>query len=237
MKTKSEVSGLWRSDNSPPFQPIEPPFNFNAPNVATVAPEVSGNYLLQRLRERLGWESFADRKLLDFGCGVRFTRTIYNLDIPIGLYAGVDIHREAIAWMQEHVRDARFGFWQLDAKNAMYNPEGSETLGEDALASAGVPQCDAACMFSVITHQSPPEALLTFRMLRRVVRTGGQLYFTAFLDRDASSYFEQDPDNPGHKSTYPPAELADLVVSAGWKVTAIFEKSRLQQQAFLCEAI
>jgi hypothetical protein len=50
------------------------------------------------MRRRLGWESLKGRSLPDFGCGVRFARTIHNLGLPLNRYIGVDVHAEAIAW-------------------------------------------------------------------------------------------------------------------------------------------
>jgi hypothetical protein len=82
------------------FSYIDPPFNFNHPDVVRYPPEVSGHYLMQSLRRRLGWTSFKGKRLLDFGCGVRFSRTIVNLGIDIGLYCGVDVNAQSIAWLK-----------------------------------------------------------------------------------------------------------------------------------------
>ena len=58
--------------------PIAPPFNLNAPDISQFAPEVTGRTLLSDMCARLGWSSLAGKRLLDFGCGVRFARTIVN---------------------------------------------------------------------------------------------------------------------------------------------------------------
>ncbi|WP_457154964.1 hypothetical protein, partial [Mesorhizobium sp. P5_C1] len=60
---------------------IDPPFNFNHPDIAKYPPEVTGNHLLKCMATRLGWSGFTHRRLLDVGCGVRFARTIANLDL------------------------------------------------------------------------------------------------------------------------------------------------------------
>jgi 2-polyprenyl-3-methyl-5-hydroxy-6-metoxy-1,4-benzoquinol methylase len=98
---KEPLHGLLRTEPETltRFTYIDPPFNFNHPNVAQYPAEVTGNYLLQSLRRRLGWTSFQGKRLLDFGCGVRFSRTIVNLGIDIGFYCGVDINEQAIAWL------------------------------------------------------------------------------------------------------------------------------------------
>lgn len=204
-------------DAQRPLTTIHPPFNFNAPDVANHAPEITGYYLLQCLRRRLGWSDFADKKLLEVGCGVRFVRTIYNLDIPFGLYAGVDVNLDAICWLKTHVRDARFWFAHLNARNAFYNPEGQQ-LGKMALADLGTPSCDAVSMFSVITHQNPKEAMLTFRQVREVVCRGTPLYFTAFADGPiAGGYRERDTERVGMMSDYDPNALLELLRQTGSK--------------------
>jgi hypothetical protein len=63
------------------FAYVDPPFNFNHPDVAKYPPEVTGHFLLNSLCRRIGWSSLNGRRLLDFGCGVRFPRAIVNLAI------------------------------------------------------------------------------------------------------------------------------------------------------------
>jgi hypothetical protein len=89
--TRSSFEDLLRHGAEPKFNYIDPPFNYNSPGVSQYPVEVSGRYLLNILCLRLGWPSLAGKRLLDFGCGVRFARTIINLGMDIGLYAGVDV--------------------------------------------------------------------------------------------------------------------------------------------------
>ncbi len=218
------------------FRHVDPPFGFNAPHVSAYPVEVTGWHLLDGIRKRFGWSSFEGKRFLDFGCGVRFAKTIANLQVPIGLYAGVDVHREAISWLQANMPDDPFMFAHLNARNVYYNPEGSQTLGSDALTQIGLSGMDAACMISVITHQTPQEATLTFQQLRRAVATDGLLYFTAFIDEDGPYYWEQDASTPGHMSTYRPDVLIGLLEATGWRFEAAYEKSTMQQTAFVCQA-
>jgi SAM-dependent methyltransferase len=227
---------LRATDSDSKFRYIDPPFCFNAAEVAAYPAEVTGNYLLECLRRRLDWPSFADKKLLDMGCGVRFARTIYNLNMPFGTYVGVDVKRKAIVWLNENLKDPRFLFKHFDARNAYYNPKGSNSHDADALLRLGVPTCDGASMFSVITHQSPDEARKTFQQLRRAVADYGKLYFTAFTEETLADYTERNREAPGHMSTYPPRQIIALAESGGWQVTAIYEKDSLQQTGFACVA-
>ena len=217
-----------------PFAYVDPPFNFNAADVARYRLEVTGLHLLDSLRHRLGWTSFDGRTLLDFGCGVRFATTIYNLRLPFRSYVGVDVHAEAIAWLQGNVADPRFTFAHLDTRNAFYNPSGG--FDPDALLRLALPPCDTASMFSVITHQNPEEARVTLTQIRRVLKDGARLYFTAFIDEGVPYYTESAPDNPGAASTYGPDALLELVQAQGWRVEAVYRPVPLQQHAVVCTA-
>ena len=210
--------------------PIAPPFNFNAPTVSQFSPEVTGRVLLSDMCARLGWSSLAGKRLLDFGCGVRFVRTIVNLEMEIGQYAGVDLDGGAIGWLKANVRDPRFRFERLDMGNPMYNPSGPPVV-RTALAELGLSGYDAACMFSVITHQEPADAATIFAMLRLCAP---RLYFTAFIDDAIDGHEDRDPATRCHHSFYSSAFLTRLLTQNGWRVEAIFPPGRFQQTAFVC---
>ncbi|PNE12011.1 MAG: hypothetical protein CR217_05885 [Beijerinckiaceae bacterium] len=216
------------------FAYVAPPFNFNAPGVAKYPPEVTGHFLLNSLCRRIGWNSLSGRRLLDFGCGVRFARAIVNLAINIDLYAGIDANREAISWLQSEIRDPRFRFEHLDMLNLKYQANGSSSVDEGALERLALADFDAACMFSVITHQRPKDSGLIFSMLYRCVKRGGGLYFTAHIDETVHDYVERDPSQPCRLSIYHPDFLIDLVRKSGWVVERTYLPSPFQQAAFVC---
>jgi hypothetical protein len=202
--------------------------------------EVTGYRLLQRIWTPLGWSSLEGRQLLDYECGVRFARTIFNLGLPIGRYVGVDVNEEAISWMRQHLcDDDRFQFVHVDARNQLYNAQGTPDLPPGTLARRGVAPCDAACMHSVITHHDPEEARVTFALLRSAVVDAGRLHFTAFVDDSVETYVEADPKNLRHLSTYNPDALCDIVEREGWRVDRIHPKDPggLGQTSFVCTAI
>jgi SAM-dependent methyltransferase len=225
---------LLSADPPPPFPFIDPPFNFNSSTVSQYPAEVTGALVLDSLCRRLGWTSLAGKRLLDLGCGVRFARTLVNLRMDIGLYAGVDVNADAIAWLKANVRDARFRFERIDMRNALFNPQGS-TLGPDTLHDMGLQDFDAACLFSVITHQNPADTAAILRMLSRCVAASGGLYFTAFIDDTIDTFAERDPANPGAWCNYNPDYLIGLAEEAGWAVKRAYPASALHQPAFVCE--
>lgn len=216
------------------FNYVEPPFDFNAADVSIYPVEVSGYRLIQSMTRRLAWPSLSSKRLLDFGCGVRFVRTIVNLGLEIGHYAGVDTNPAPIAWLRENVIDPRFSFTHLDMHNDMYNLSGQTDIAPDTLVRSGLSRFDAACMFSVITHQSPSDAERIFAMLYHSVVPRGQLYFTAFTDERINVYAERDPAKTCHMSTYNPAHLLEMLKETGWTVTDVFQPSGFQQTAFIC---
>ena len=188
---------------------------------------------MQSMRRRLGWTSFEGKRLLDFGCGVRFSRTIVNLGVDIGQYCGVDVNEQAIGWLQANVHDPRLRFELLNMYNPLYNAAGVEAP-DQMLENLGLSEFDAVCMFSVITHQAPEEAAKIFSMLRPCVSAGGKLYFTAFIDQTVDSYIERDPANPGMLSTYNAEPLLEILATSGWTVSDVFPPGKFQQTAFVC---
>jgi SAM-dependent methyltransferase len=169
---------------------------------------------------RLGWPSLAGKRLLDFGCGVRFSRTIFNLEMEIGLYFGIDTNAAPIAWLEENLVDRRFRFEHLD----MYN-------NASALRNMGIDGFDAACMFSVITHQEPVDTELIFAMLHPC---SNRLYFTALIDDRVAGYAEGDSQRPLNMSTYTTAHISDLMAKTGWRIDAVHSPGLFQATAFIC---
>ncbi len=192
-------------------------FSRNSPTVTSLmTPEQSGLWLLEWMRLQLGFESYADKKVLDFGCGVRFTQAIVNTGYPFGRYFGVDVCRPMIEFLQANVSDGRFAYHCLDAYNPMYNPGGRPLTPETTLPVAEH-DFDVACMFSVITHQYPGDCRSIFTMLRRHVRAGGYLFFSCFLDDSVGTFADLSPNRDGGRCFYDPDLLTRLVESCGWR--------------------
>jgi SAM-dependent methyltransferase len=192
-------------------------FNRNSPNVtAVMPPEESGLWLLERMRQRLGFASYADKKVLDFGCGVRFTQAILHADLPFGRYVGVDNYEEMIEFLRTNVRDRRFAFHFLDAQHPLFNKHG-KWLAADMELPLRERDFDVISMFSVITHQNPADSRAIFTMLRRYVKADGHLFFTCFIDDAIGTFEDRSPQRNGGSCFYNAAFLAKLVESCGWR--------------------
>ena len=191
-------------------------FNRNSITVTSLmTPEESGVWLLEWMRLQIGFESYADKKVLDFGCGVRFTQAIINTEYPIGRYFGVDISRPMIEFLQKNVRDGRFAYYYFDVKHPIYNPRG-KALTPGTVLPIAERDFDVVCMFSVITHQYPDDSRSIFSMLRRHVGARGHLFFTCFLDDSISTFEDRSTQRNGGKVFYNPDFLTELAESCGW---------------------
>lgn len=222
------------SPGEPDFLFIDPPFDLNSAKYAGIPQEVTGYRLMQSLLARLGWDGFAGRKMLDFGCGVRLPRTFVNLGIGIGRYHGVDVDKAVIDWLSENVRLPEFAFTWIDDRNPLYNPAGRSGAGHrDLVAALAGQDFDLACLHSVITHCDPDEARRIFATLRAILPPRGALYFTAFLDDAVAGYAEAGAVDRA-RSVYAPELLRTLLAEAGWHIERTFPGSFVQQPAILC---
>jgi SAM-dependent methyltransferase len=196
---------------------VPPQFNRNSAKVtALMPPEEAGRWLLERMRQHVGFPTYETATLLDFGCGVRFTQAIVNTGLPIGRYAGVDIDRAMIDFLRENVHDRRFEFHFVDAYHPLYN-----TGGQPLSPSTVLPvrdDFDLVAMFSVITHQTPDDSRCIFTMLRRHVRDEGALFFTCFLDDSIDSFEDRSPARNGGFCFFNRGFLVALVEECGWRM-------------------
>ena len=206
----------------------------NHPKVHARGPEHTGSVLMELVVERLGLKDLSDVDVLDVGCGVRFTQALINRDIPIKSYTGVDVYRPLIDYLRREVDDPRFSFAHWDAHNAMYNATGTKLTSESSLPVAGT--FDVIWLFSVFTHLEPADAAAMLTILRRHVRPGGHLFFSAFLDDAVDSFEDRIPEHPLENAYYSERSLRALIVAKGWSVASLHPKSPEQfiQHYFIC---
>ncbi len=204
------------SRRAAPTLTVPPRFNRNSARVtALMPPEQSGRWLLERMQQHVGFRTYANTRLLDFGCGVRFTQAIINTRLPIGRYVGVDIDREMIDFLRASVVDRRFEYHFLDAHHALYNPGGQPLSASTRLPVAE--GFDVIAMFSVITHQTPDDSRCIFRLLRPHVRARGALFFTCFLDDRIERFEDRSPERNGGFCVFNRQFLVSLVEDCGWR--------------------
>jgi SAM-dependent methyltransferase len=138
-------------------------------------------WLIDHLCGHIGVRDLGDLAVLDVGCGVRFTQAFLTGDIPIRRYAGIDASREVIEFLRSNVSDPRFEFVHLDARNDLYNPNGTP-LAQLAVPELAGRRFDVICLFSVFTHLAPGDYAAMLNLLRPLVADDGWLFYTLFVN-------------------------------------------------------
>lgn len=212
-------------------------FNRNNPAIRAMAPPAeTGLRLINYMCERIGISSLAELDVLDFGCGSRFADAIVNRNIQLNSYIGIDVYKEMIDFLTEHVDDSRLCFLHIDAHNLQYNP-GGVPLTESTVLPVGERKFDVLCMYSVITHQLPHDAAIIFKLLRRHVKQDGHLFFSAAVEEGDFGYREQFPDAPTALSVYSLNLISQLLHAAHWRVLSFAKRvpgGLPNQETILC---
>lgn len=141
---------------------------------------------LASIREQIGHVRpflSPDCRILDFGCGQgRLLNGLLHQRLPFGAYIGVDVDPRAVAWCCTHLSHsgAHCSFYWYNYANARYNKSGIDTFSLP-LQAGGI---DLVFSNSVFTHLDKPDIAVTARGLLPLLRPGGRLYVTAFVERD-----------------------------------------------------
>jgi SAM-dependent methyltransferase len=209
----------------------------NAPSVLADGVEETGQFLLNEVARRMGRGDLAGLDLLDVGCGVRFTQTLINRDLPFASYTGIEVNPSIITWLKEQVenRDQRFKFAHWDVGNALYNPRGQPMSGHERFPVVG--DYDVIMGFSLFTHLAPADAACMLRLMRKAVREKGALFFTAFCDDAVVEFEDRVSAQPLLNAYYSRRYLEELMRAAGWKVVSYAEPVGYMMSSFLCEPV
>jgi SAM-dependent methyltransferase len=180
-------------------------------------------WLIDHMCGHVGVADVGQLDVLDFGCGMRFTKAFVDRGVPIGHYVGVDAAREVIEFLDSNVDDPRLEFVHLNAHNDLYNPSGAP-LAELTIPELEGREFDLICLFSVFTHLAPHDYVAILRLLRRFVKPEGRLFYTVFIDELTEGGFgfmdrvqqaiAQKPNSPEVAAAYasqgPVAERPDF---------------------------
>lgn len=217
-----------------------------------------GRDLLAYMCEALALSDLGNSRVLDMGCGTKFTQAILNYDIPVGEYIGIDVYADMIDFLREKVLDSRFTFHQIDMHNAMYNPNG-EILSDNTRLPVTEYSCDVICLFSVFTHLAPEDFTNMLKLMRRYASPGAKLLFTLYLDEVSNTghglieqiaskregayqpsgkpFFDAIPDKPLQWALYSREYALELMEGTGWQVEKLCMPNALAQHHFICRPV
>ena len=207
----------------------------NAPDVLSDGVEETGESLLKGLAARLDRINLVGLDLLDIGCGVRFTQTLINRNLPFASYTGIEVSRPIVEWLKENVeaKDERFRFVHWNVHNSMYNPKGQPTNRYQNFPVAG--DYDVIMAFSLITHLAPQDTAHVLRLARKAVRRDGFLFFSAFCDVSVEKFEDRIPGKPLLNAFYNRCYLEALIDNANWTVVSYEEPAGYIMNSFLCK--
>lgn len=208
--------------------------------------------LLSYMGDAVGRPGLAGARILDIGCGVKFTQALLTDGAPIARYVGVDVFAALIAYLNREVEDPRFSFLRLDAHNEMYHPKGRPLDAETTLP-LGDERFDIVCGFSLFTHLAPHDYVSMLRLMRRYVADDGRLFFSLFInERTAGGKGFIDKSDPGDRTlsvppfidftpskpllhaVYSREHAFELMQGTGWKPIELRDPIAHLQHHFIC---
>jgi SAM-dependent methyltransferase len=194
----------------------------------------SGRRILALMRRRLGLASYQGVDILDVGCGNKIAQAILRHGIPVRRYVGVDIHRELIEYLREHVTDRRFEFHPVDFHNTMYNPGGTKMTPDTALP-VGAERFGLICLLSVFTHLAPEDFESMLRLLHRHIKPDGRLFFSLFIDPNATTPFRDlSPSHPLKFAYYSEDWVRAKIDETGWELRSLHPRQPHIQHHVVC---
>ena len=178
---------------------------------------------IAELTERPDW---SDLRVLDFGCGVKFSQALLQCDVSVKQYVGMDVYREMISFLQEQVHDPRYAYHVVPFHNEMYNPTGIPLSAGAELPEAGGP-FDLITLQSVFTHVTPQDFLALLQVLRKAAAPNARLFFTCFINQEMEQDFlDSEPDKPLLRAYYRESFIREMLEQSHWNPLALHPPER-----------
>jgi len=175
--------------------------------------------------KQLNIKKYQNVKMLDYGCGVKYTQAIIQQDIPVHSYTGVDVDKDMITYLKKHVQDPKFSYSQVPFQNAMYNPEGKPMMSDSDLG-IGDKKFNLIILLSVFTHLIPRDTRILLKILRRYIEDDGRVFFTIFINDNLKKNFkDRFADRPLLKAVYKSEFLEEAIANADFKIEKILDEN------------
>jgi SAM-dependent methyltransferase len=162
----------------------------------------SGSAEARRVLARLAYTK--DSNVVEIGCGLG--RLAIGLLRELGnvRYWGFDANGAWIAWCKTHIerRHPSFRFVHIDVANDLYNPTGKAILDDFRIPLAGG-HADILYMWGVFTNMRLDDARIYIAEISRLVRHGGRVFLTAFVEKDVPAESINPPGYVDYKCDLP----------------------------------
>ena len=184
---------------------------------------------------RTGSDTLSGVRMLDYGCGVKFTQAIIHCDIDVALYFGIDVHQEMMNYMKDNVNRPNMRYESVNFHNEMYNQDGVP-MTKDSLLPCGNLKFDLITLQSVFTHFGPEDFETLLSIFTRYLHPEGRLFFTCFIDNSMTVNFKDaNPEKPLFMAFYREDFIRQLLKKTGWKLLSLHPPSYHMQAHFVCE--
>lgn len=173
--------------------------------------------------------------VLDIGSGQGRLAIGFVRKMPGVQYVGLDVDARSIAWCQRHIAryHSNFRFERIDAQNARYNPDG-RPITEDFRLPCPEGEFTAAFLYSVFTHMMTEDITTYLRGIRRVLKPGGRVWMTAYVEDGVPEVEENPPDyllqfgppiRPLHRVRYQQKFFEGLIRDSGLQMIRLDHQS------------
>jgi SAM-dependent methyltransferase len=174
--------------------------------------------------------------ILDIGSGQGRLAIGLIASLPeIGAYYGIDVDTSSVEWCKNNISALykNCHFLRIDVHNERYNPNGVRFSSPIQLPFADE-SFDVIFLYSVFTHMAGGDVFCYLTEIRRMLRSQGHAFFTAYAEdgveneaEDPPGYLEELGKTSGalHRVRFNKDYVAALIDRAHLEVSAFFPRS------------
>ena len=145
----------------------------------------------------------------------------------VGHYNGVDVSPAAIHWCKRYITKSspNFTFHLIDAAHKKYNQKG-KLMDETFALTFKDRSFDIIYLYGLFSQMYPNDVFLYCKEISRLLRSGGNVFLTAFIEENVSPFVENPEEyailieGQLSVSRYSKEYFYSILQSAGLKVEA-----------------
>lgn len=190
---------------------------------------------LKRIATLTERDDFSNLKILDYGCGVKFSQALIQYEVEVRAFVGMDVFHQMIKYLNENVTMPNFEYHTVPFRNEMYNKNGVPLTATSELPG-DIDAYDLFTLQSVFTHFNPTDFLATLQVLRRYAARDARMLFTCFIDNDQEHDFvDSVPGKPLLRAFYKEMFIREMLEASDWKIISLQPPGFQMQHQFICE--